>query len=130
MEIILIVLAAAAVAVILILVFLGKSKNKYIMENEILAQFKKRKESALWAVARVVEARAGTVGETGEKARLSLTLEVTPPGKDAYRAHTYWLVDLAAMASFSAGSEIQVKIDVMDPKIIYPGSEQASYIPG
>ena len=129
MEILIIVLAVAAVVVIFVLLMLRARRIRDARESEKYSEFEKRRQSAVWATAHIAGCTAGTFGEMGQKTHLYLTLEVTPPGGNAYRAHTDWLVELSALGMYSVGSEIQVRIDQQDPAVIYPGTAEASYMP-
>jgi hypothetical protein len=68
-------------------------------------------------------------GDASSQVFVELTLEVTPHAGTTYRAHTNWLVDITALGFIQQGQETPVKIDVENPKIIYPNSPWAKYIP-
>ncbi len=90
--------------------------------------FAARSESALCASAVVLKLKGAVAGEAGTRTCVSLTLEVTPPGKEPYTAHAQWLVAPSALPLISAARDIMVKIDARNPGIVYPGESWASYI--
>lgn len=91
-------------------------------------EYIKRQERAVWGKALVIDSRGGMTGDAGSQAFIDLTLEVTPHEGTTYRASTRWLVDITALGFVQQGQEISVKIDVEDPKIIYPNSSWAKYV--
>lgn len=123
------ILAVVIVVIALIFVFLALNHKKAERLNLRNDEFTKRQQYASFANARVVHASGGIPSDGATQVRIALTLEVTPPGREAYRAHTDWLVDVTALAAIQPGSEIQVKIDADDSNIVYPGSEYAKYLP-
>ena len=119
--------AAAAVATVIIAVVSNRRKTARRIQQ--IRDYEVRSRNAIWAVAVVVQAAGGISGEGATRTRMSVTLEVTPPGKPPYRATTCWLVDITALGSLQPGSELQVKIDINDSRIVYPGSGWASFAP-
>jgi hypothetical protein len=92
------------------------------------ASRQKEQQSIVWAGALIVDSRGGAAGESADKARLTLTLEVTPPEGTPYRASAIWLVDMSAMHLAAPGSHVPVKLVSADPQKIYPAVPWASYV--
>lgn len=128
MEYPLIIVSIAVIALAVIFISLRGNRTRNAKKSKRSFDFLKRRESAVWATALVVDSKGGVTGETGDMTCMSLTLEVTPPGREPYRAHAKWLVQLSALPYVSPGSEIQVKVDARNPGIVYPGANWASYI--
>jgi len=61
------------------------------------------------------------------KARLTLTLDVSPPRGEPYQATAVWLVDRSALHLVSPGSHVPVKLVPSDPQKILPAVPWASF---
>lgn len=130
MDLTIIILAAIVIiviAIISIVVIQNRRKTaRYIQRNR---EYQQRQQSAAGATALVIHSNGGMAGDHAPSARITLTLEVTPPGKKTYRATTNWQVEITALSFIREGETIPVKIDTVDPKIIYPNATWAKYLP-
>jgi hypothetical protein len=127
--IVLTVFAVVILAIAFVFLFLHKERGKATLENTKHISYMKRQETASHGTAVVIRAEGGIPQDGATQVRVSLSLEVTPPGRAAYRAHTDWLVGLTALSWLHEGANIGVRIDAQDPKTIYPAEEWAKYIP-
>lgn len=80
----------------------------------------------LWASALVADMQDETAGGNAAKARLRLTLDVSPPQGKPYQATVVWLVDRSALHLVSPGSHVPVKLAPSDPQKILPAVPWAS----
>ena len=103
---------------------MGLFKKK---KRESVEDLYERHQRAVWGKALVVDSRGGLTGETASKAFVTLTMEVTVEG-NTYRAYATWLVEITALGFIGQGSELSVKVDIDDPKIIYPNANWATYV--
>jgi hypothetical protein len=100
--------------------------------QEQAREFLDRQSHAAWATASLLSVSGGIIGSehgVSNWARYELSLRVAPPEGEPYTARTAWLVEVARMSSLQPGQEIQVRIDLQDRQIIYPGADWARYIP-
>ncbi len=79
--------------------------------------------NAIPATARVISVDDSDVSSGGID--LELTLEVTPPNGIPYQVSSNWSVEPLSISKIQAGSILPVKIDVKNPKIIYPVDDWA-----
>jgi hypothetical protein len=127
--ILVIIAAVVLIVVIMVFVFLHLNRRKMHRLSQRNQAFIQRQQSAVLGKALVVDARDGVTGEYATQTYMTLTLEVTPSGGQTYRTSARWLVELSALGFIQQGSEMPVKIDADDPKIIYPNAPWAKYIP-
>jgi len=114
------------IAAVMVFLVMRKQQLRWAEQSQRAEEYHQRQTRAAWAKAMIVNSRGGILGET--KARVDLSLEVTPEDGATYRALTVWLIDVIALSNFQPGQELQVKIDADDPSIIYPNSTSATYI--
>lgn len=127
--IVIVVATVIVVSVFAMLISLRMSVAKSVKRS--IAERRTQRQAgsaALWAGALIVDSRGGPTGETSAKARMTLTLEVTPPKGAPYRASVVWLVDLSALHLTAAGSHVPVRLDAADPQKVYPAVPWASYV--
>jgi hypothetical protein len=127
--IIIVIAAVTVVGVFAMLIKLRMSISDEAKRNHKENRSQKQaQDSALWAGALIVDARGGITGESASKARLTLTLEVTPPQGKPYRATAVWMVDITALHLASAGSPVPVRLNTSDPQKVYPAVPWATYV--
>ena len=127
--IVIVIAAVIVISVFAILISLRMSVAKAAKHSRAERRTQQQAEStSLWAGALIVDSYGGPAGETAEKARMTLTLEVTSSDGGPYRTTVVWLVDLSALHLTAAGSHVPVKLDAADPQKVYPAVPWASYI--
>ena len=126
--IVIVIAAMIVVSVFAILISLRMSVAKAAKRSRAERSTQQQAGStALWAGALIVDSRGGAA-ETAVKARMTLTLEVTPSAGAPYRTSVVWLVDLSALHLTAAGSQVPVRLDAVDPQKVYPAVPWASYV--
>jgi hypothetical protein len=132
------ILTAVPVAVLAVLLMaaalafraIRRKRRGTVLQSQKRQSFARRRETASHGSAVVIRADGGIPADGAAQARVSLTLEVTPPGGRAYRARTEWMVGLRALGYLQKNAEIAVRIDAEDAGIIYPEGEWAKYVSG
>jgi hypothetical protein len=116
---ILIPLAAVGVAIYFILRMRreGKPKKKKVDEST-------RRERAVWAWAKILDAKPGSVSSFGVS-RVEMNLEVHLPGTSPYPAKVTWLVDKESLDYVEVGKEVPLRVDPEGPDHIYPNGSWA-----
>jgi len=107
--------------------FMTRRRKKILANIENDRNWHLREKNATYGNATIVQVDAAMVGEYARQARVSLILNISGE-KEANNIKTNWLVDITALDYIKVGSEIAVKIDYENPKIIYPGAPWAKYI--
>lgn len=115
-------ITAAVLAVILL------SRKRSATPRVSGRDYEERSAYATPCNAVVMDAKGDIPGGEARRARMELTLGVAPPEGKPYRARAAWLVDLAALGRLRRGSEIHVKVDKEDRRIVYPGGDWAKFI--
>ncbi len=77
-------------------------------------------ESQPGGTARVIEIGSNSIASDQESAEFALRLEITPPIGDAYQTISRWIVEIDHYKDIQVGLVVPVKIDRLNPKIIYP----------
>jgi hypothetical protein len=73
---------------------------------------------------------ATTTGRTnGRKGgtEVELLLQIDLPGEKPYQANVNWLVNKGDLSQMQSGRKLSVKVDVDDPRRIYPTTASARY---
>jgi len=80
-----------------------------------------RRRGGVWAGATVVILRRPIeLAQAHSRALGELRLLVHPPSGQDYPALVSWLVELHALDQVQPGQELSIKIDPLDPQVIYP----------
>lgn len=97
-------------------------------KQQDFAEYKKRQSQAVWAGATVVTVNKPRIDHYGRRQlKVDLRLEVESPAGEKYQVKTAWLVDEDVISQIQPGASISIKIDVEDPKIIYPNMHGVEY---
>lgn len=122
-----IILVAAAVIVVGVFTVLISLRIRVAKAARRIRTQRQAAKTALWASAVVADMQDGTAGGNAARARLRLTLDVSPPQGEPYQAVTMWLVDRSALHLVSPGSHVPVKLVPSDPQKILPAVPWASF---
>lgn len=116
-----IVVIASSMIIFLIIVIFALIRNRKVLAD--------KSESMVPAKANIVSASFSDVKAWDTEFRniVKLLLEINISGNMPYRASTLWLVDEEGKEKIKPGSEINVKIDGGDKKIVYPDVPWAMY---
>lgn len=76
--------------------------------------------------ARIIEIGSNSVASDQDTAEFALRLEITPPIGDAYQTISRWVVDIDHYKAMQVGLVVPVKIDRLNPKIVYPEPKWAN----
>lgn len=96
--------------------------------QEQARQVEERMARAIWAGACIVNMKSQAIlADATGTVRAELSLLIQPPDGEAYPASSVWRVDIAALSSVQPGQSVSVKIDQLDPQIIYPNVSWARY---
>lgn len=99
-----------------------------VEQQQEISAYKKREARAVWAGAMVVTVDKPKIDRFGmRQLKVDLRLEVESPSGENYQVRTAWLVDEDVMPQIQPGAMVSVKIDVEDPKIIYPNMSGVKY---
>jgi len=77
-------------------------------------------ESVPGGSARIIEIGSNSIASDQETAGFALRLEITPPTGDAYQTISRWIVKIDHYKDIRVGLVVPVRIDRLNPKIIYP----------
>ncbi len=77
-------------------------------------------ESRPGGTARILEIGSNSIATDQDSAEFALRLEITPPIGDAYQTISRWIVEIDHYNDMKVGLVVPVKIDRLNPKIIYP----------
>lgn len=78
------------------------------------------------AVAKVIEVGASSVSRNYGDMSVALRLEVTPAYGQPYETISVWEIQPAQVNQVQVGQSVPIKVDVKNPKIIYPDVPWAS----
>jgi len=115
---------AVFAAVILLIVYLTKSGGKLIAERQERISRSEKGKAKILGFSTI--GFAGTANAGGFQA-YKFTLEVSSAYKAPYNAETVWNVFPMGIPKVQVGNEVDVKIDVDDPSIIYPDIQAVEY---
>jgi len=117
--------------IIIIAIYFKSNLQQASKDEQLLGsmhEIEDRIARAIWAGASVVSLKSQKILEDATGAvRTELTLLVQPPDGEAYPASTVWRIDISALASVQPGESVSIKIDQLDPQIIYPNVSWAQY---
>jgi len=122
--IILVVTAVIVVGVFAVLISLRIRVAK--AARRIRAQ-RQAAKTTLWASAVVADMQSDEAGGSAARARVTLTLDVSPPQGAPYQATAVWLVDRSALHLVTPGSHVPVKLAGANMQKILPAVLWASY---
>lgn len=83
-------------------------------------RLKARVAQAHSAEARVIQVGRSLLQKHQGTTNIRLRLEVTPKDRPPYQTTVTWDVEQAAIPKVQEGKQVAVKIDVENPKIVYP----------
>jgi hypothetical protein len=84
------------------------------------AKLQARIAQATPAEARVVQVGRSLDQKNQGTVNVRLRLEVTPPDRPPYQTTVTWDVQTGSIPKVQEGKQVPVKIDVENPKIVYP----------
>lgn len=117
-------LAGLLIGVIVIgavlLTVVGAAAWFVVGRREEQARVQRVTESRPGGTARILEIGSNAVASDQETAEFALRLEITPPIGDAYQTISRWVVEYDHRNEIRVGLVVPVKIDKLNPKIIYP----------
>ncbi|NLT96707.1 MAG: hypothetical protein GXW96_00880 [Christensenellaceae bacterium] len=119
-----IILVAAAVIVVGVFTVLISLRIRVAKAARRIRTQRQAAKTALWASAVVADMQGDEASGNAAKARLTLTLDVSPPRGEPYQATAVWLVDRSALHLMAPGSHVPVKL--AGAKIL-PAVHWASY---
>jgi hypothetical protein len=115
---------AVILAIIVFFVYASKSGAKLLKEREEkIARGEK-------GVAKIIEFDAAGISGTGTGGHYQgykFTLEVSIDFKAPYRTKVVWEVYPMGTPKVQEGKEVDVKIDAVDPNIVYPNISGVQY---
>ncbi len=99
---------------------MGHLKRK----EEYEARFKK----AIMAGGRVISVmKTEILHDSRGLALVRLHIEVNAPDSKPYSTNVSWLVDVGMLGQIQAGQPLSLKVDIDDPKRVYPNAHWADY---
>ena len=112
---------SASMIIFLIIVIFALIRNRKVLAD--------KSESMVPAKAGIISAAFSDVKAWDTEFRniVKLLMEINISGNMPYRASTLWLVNDEGKEKIKPGSEIDVKIDGNDKKIVYPDVPWAMY---
>jgi len=120
-----IILAAAAVIAAGVFAVLISLRIRVAKAARRIRAQRQAAKTALWASA-VVADMQGEASGSAARARVTLTLNVSPPQGEPYQATAVWLVDRSALHLVSPGSHVPVKLSGSNMQKILPAVLWAS----
>ncbi len=84
------------------------------------ANLQARLAQAVPAEARVVQVGRSLDQKNQGTVNVRLRLEVTPPDRPPYQTTVTWDVETGSIPKVQEGKQVPVKMDVENPKIVYP----------
>lgn len=88
--------------------------------REEQARVQRVTEAQPGGTAKIIEIGSHSVASDQETVEFALRLEITPAFGDVYQTISRWIVEYDHRQEMRVGLVIPVKIDRLDPKIIYP----------
>lgn len=123
-----ILLAFLAILAFIVLRVIKAPMREEVERQNKVAAYRNRESQAVWAGATVVTVHKPKIDSYGmRQLKVDLRLEVEAPSGEKYQVKTAWLVDEDVMPQIQPGASVSVKIDVEDPKIIYPNMPGVEY---
>ncbi len=107
-------------------VYLGKFVSKFLKSiteagQSVDPEAVRIQQALTGGIARVIEQGNKDYSRKHINVKIPLRLEITPPNGGApYQTISVWDLDPANESMLQVGKTIPVKIDVQNPKIIYP----------
>jgi Flp pilus assembly protein CpaB len=87
----------------------------------------RREEAATAARAEVIGVGASHTNRESGETSVRLRLRVVAEGREPYEAAVTWDVMPASIPEVQVGKQIAVKIDLQDPRIVFPSVDWARY---